>query len=391
MRKALGLSVILTAVLFCLSLLGSGVSQAKAEKTVEEEILEILKKEGSIGTEKYEELRKRAEKERIKEARRPQAGFKKGFFLQTPDGKFKLQPYLKLRGQFKAFESGHPGNNDFYMRHARIGLKGKMYGYYDFNLAGEFGKGKSDLWDAYIGFNYFPSAKLRFGQFKQPFSLEWCSPADWRDFVEMPLPIDNLTPDRDIGAMVHGNLGGQLVNYSLAISNGTGKNTSDTNNRKDVAARLVFSPFRDSENSLLKGLHFGGSLTYGNQETKRDEMRRKGKFQTAGGTKFFQFKDVSHDGDRSRYGAELAWMLGSFSLKGEWARMDLDDLEFGAQKDDFDIDGGYVSLSYILTGEKQPFENGKYGRISPKQSFDPKNGTWGGSSACGKVWNARHR
>ena len=196
----------------------------------------------------------------------------------------------------------------------------------------------------------------------------------------MPLPIDNLTPDRDIGVMAHGNMAKGVLNYCLSLYNGTGRNTSDTNDDKDVAARVVLTPFNASNNAFLKGLHFGGAMTYGNQETERDAMRRKGKFQTAGETAFFQFnEDVFHDGERTRYGAELAWIVGPFSLKGEWARMDLDDLyvEKGGSKDDFSIDGSYVSLSYILTGESLPFKDGKCGMISPKQTFDPRKGTWG--------------
>jgi phosphate-selective porin OprO and OprP len=372
--------IILVVVTFSFNLAGIKGVQAKEEMSVEKEILEILKEGGAITTEKYEELKKKVEEENAKESKKPRVGFKKGFSLETPDGNFKLQPYMKLQEQFKAFEANHPTNNDFYMRTARLGLRGIIYKYFDFNVAGEFGKGSSCLWDGYMGFNYLSEAKLRIGQFKQPFSLEWYSPADWRDFIEMPLPIDNLTPDMDIGAMFHGNLGKEIINYGLGFCNGTGKNTSDTNDDKDIVGRVVFTPFNSSNNPFLKGLHIGGSMAYGNQEAERAEMRRSGKFQTAGETPFFQFNNgILHDGTRARYGGELCYMIGAFSLKGEWVRMNLDDLYHPTDgtKDDFDIDGSYISLSYILTGEYQPFKDGKYGKITPKKNFDPKKGTWG--------------
>jgi phosphate-selective porin OprO/OprP len=372
MKDLFRILIILVVVTFSFSLLGIKGVQAQEEKTLEEEILEILKEKGTITNVEYEELQKKVEGEKAKEAKRPRVGFKKGFSLETPDGNFKLQPYMKLRSQFKAFEADHPTNNDFYMRAARLGLKGSVYRYFDFTVAGEFGKGSSCLWDGYVGFNSLPKAKLRIGQFKQPFSLEWYSPADWRDFIEMPLPIDNLTPDMDIGAMLHGNLGKEVLNYGLSFCNGTGKNIYDTNNDKDVVARVVLAPFNSSKNTFLKGLHMGGSITHGNQEAERDEMRRKGKFQTAGETAFFQFNNgIVHDGARTRYGGELCYMIGAFSLKGEWVRMNLDDLYHPTDgtKD--------VSLSYIVTGEHQPFKDGRYGRIAPKQNFNPKKGTWG--------------
>jgi len=380
MKSIFRVFTILVVVTFSFSLLGLRDVQAKEVKSVEEEILEILKEKGTITMEKYEELKKKVGEEKAKESEKPRVGFKKGFSLETPDGNFKLQPWMKLRGQYKAFEANHPTNNDFYIRTARFGLKGIIYKYFDFNVSGEFGKGNSCLWDGYMGLNYLPEAKLRIGQFKQPFSLAWYSSADWRDFIEMPLPIDNLTPDMDIGAMFHGNLGKKIFNYGLGVCNGTGKNTSDTNDDKDIVGRVVFTPFNSSNNPFLKGFHIGGSMTYGNQEAERGEMRRSGKFQTAGGTPFFQFTNgILHDGARTRYGGELCYMIGAFSLKGEWVRMNLADLYHPTDgtKDGFDIDGSYVSLSYILTGEHQPFKDGKYGRITPKYNFDPRKDTWG--------------
>jgi len=380
MKKIFRLLVVFVAVTFSISLLGLRGIRAEEEKTVQEEILEILKEKETITSEEYEELIKKVEEEKVKDSKRPRVGFKRGFFLEDPDTNSKLQPYLVLLGQFRAFEANNPADNGFSVRTARVGLKGTIYEHYDFGVVAEFGKGYSDLWDGYMGFNHLPWAKLRVGQFKQPFSVEWYSPIASRDFTEMPLPIDNLTPDRDIGIMLHGNIWKGLLNYGLSLCNGTGKNTSDTNDEKDVVARLVFTPFNGSKSTLLKGLHLGGGMAWGKQEAIRDEMRRKGKFQTAGETAFFQFnEDVFHDGDRTRYGAELAWIVGPFSVKGEWVRMDLDDLYVtkGGTKDDFSIDGSYISVSYVLTGESQPFKDGTYGMIAPKQDFDPKKGTWG--------------
>jgi phosphate-selective porin OprO/OprP len=380
MKSMFRILVLFVVVTFCLSFLGLPAIQAEDKKTLQEEILQILKERKTITPEEYEELIKKVEEEKVKESQKPRVGFKRGFFLETPDGNFKLRPYLKLQGQFKAFEANNPANNDVSMRTVRPGVKGTVYKYYDFNVAFEFGRGKTDLWHGYMGFNHLPWSKLRIGQFKQPFSLDWYTPIASRDFIELPLPIGNLTPGMDIGVMLHGNVWKGLLNYGLSICNGTGKNTSDTNDDKDIVARLVFTPFNGSTNALLKGLHLGAAMTYGKQEAERNEMRLEGKFYTAGETVFFQInEDVFHDGGRSRYGAEAAWIIGPFAVKGEWVRMDLDDLFVteGGSKDDFSIDGTYLSVSYILTGETQPFKDGKYGMIAPKRNLDPKKGTWG--------------
>ncbi len=371
---------VLGVIVYCFSFLGFVTSAgAVDEKTVVEEILQILREKGAISADKYEKLRVMVEEEKAKDAKKSQITFKKGFTIKTADKAFKLKIGGRLHNDLRVFQSGHPKNSEFIVRRARIYASGTLYKYYDFKVESEFGMNKSALNDGYLNVKYFPHLQFKIGQYKVPFSLEELTSDNYIDFVERPLPVDNLVPSRDRGIMMHGGLAEGVVHYGIGIFNGTRKNTSDSDNHKDVAARLVLSPFNKSENFLLKGLHLGCSVTSGKEDMdmQGDKNRwwSKGKFQTAGDTKFFEFNDaVVHDGRRDRYGVELAWMLGPLSLKGEWMRMDLNDLECGSQKSDFHIDGGYFSLSYFLTGEHQPFKKGVYKGITPLHNFDPRQG-----------------
>jgi phosphate-selective porin OprO and OprP len=83
----------------------------------------------------------------------------------------------------------------------------------------EFGQGGAKLNDAYMNFNYVPYAQLEFGQFKQPFLMDEVRSDNWIDFVERSL-TDNFVPSRDLGIMVHGNIGRELVYYQLGVFNG---------------------------------------------------------------------------------------------------------------------------------------------------------------------------
>ena len=351
---------------------------ADPEKSVSERIVEILKERGILKEEEYEELKQLVENEKEEKATVPRVSFKRGFAVETPDENFKLKLSGRLHTDFKAYGSSLPGNSSFYVRRARLCMQGTLYKYFDFKVESEFGKGTSGrLTDGYLNVRYFPQVQFKMGQYKQPFSLEEVTSPNWIDFVEKSL-ANNLVPGRDVGVMLHGDLFKGFINYGIGIANGYRINQSqDTDDHKDVVGRVVFSPFI-RWNNLLKGLHLGGSFTYGEQESGSDEWWNKGEFKTAAGTRFLEFDDdVIHDGTRSRYSTELSWFLGPFSLKGEWMTLRMDDLYLGNQKEDLNADAGYISLSYFITGEQQPFKKGVLGRVIPKKNFDPDKKTWG--------------
>ena len=366
--------------IFVCSLLLSGTPAYPAEEqSLSERIVEILKERGILKEEEYEELKQMVEKEKEEKATTPKVTFKRGFAMETPDENFKLRLSGRLHTDFKAYESSHPGDSSFYIRRARLCVSGTLYKYFDFKVESEFGKGTSGrLNDGYLNVRYFPQCQLKMGQYKQPFSLEELTSDNWIDFVERSL-ANKLVPSRDAGVMLHGDLFKGMINYGVALCNGYRTNQSqDTDDHKDVVARVVFSPFIKWDNPYLRGLHIGGSFTYGEQESDSDEWWNKGEFKTAAGTRYLEFDDdVVHDGDRSRYGTELSWFLGPFSLKGEWMGLRLDDLYLGNQKEDFNADAGYISLSYFITGEQQPFKKGITGRVIPKNNFEPEKKTWG--------------
>ena len=231
-----------------------------------------------------------------------------------------------------------------------------------------------------MNIHYWPQAQLKFGQFKTPFSMEELHSDNWIDFIERSL-ANKLAPSRDIGVMLHGGIKEDLLYYEIGLFNGYKLNqTSDPDDGKDVALRLVVAPFKDSGISFIKGLRFGAALTHGQVNLTEAQWWNSGDFKTAAETTYMAMNtNVVHDGDRTREGLELYWNLGSTVLQGEFMNTRFDGLQLGNQKDDFDIRGGYVYLSHCLTGEKFVFKNGKPGRIIPLKSFSPgeSDSGWG--------------
>jgi phosphate-selective porin OprO/OprP len=398
-RRVLMFMVFILVSLFILS--GTGIIwAAEMEKSVAERIIDILKEKGVIKEEEYQELKKMVENEKEQEKKVPRVSFKKGFSLETPDQEFKLRLTGRFQSDFKFFEKDSPSNNSFYVRRARLAMGGTMYKYYDFFVESEFGMGSARLNDGFLNINYTPKLQLRVGQFKEPFSLEELISDNWTDFIERSL-ANNIPPSRDIGAMIHGDLYAGALNYAVSVYNGRSINQqTDTDDDKDVAGRIILAPFQllgFSDNKFLKDLRFGAAFTYGYQDSTVPDWWKQGKFKTEAMTTFFALRDtttsgkenyVSQNGDRIRFGAELGYQYDSFSLKGELMKMSLNDLirntynttakkVISSDARDFDVKSGYISASYFLTGEKEPFKGGVYDAITPKKKFDPFKGTWG--------------
>ncbi len=204
--------------------------------------------------------------------------------------------------------------NNFLARRARIGLAGTFYRYFDFFVEADFGQGQSVLTDGYLDIHYWPEFRLRAGQFKVPFSYEELFSDNNIDLVERSV-ADNLTPTRDLGAMLYGSLFGGVISYAGGVFNGAGQNTADTNNSKDLAGRLVVLPFKWAGLSEWGTLHLGADFTWG-EETLDNSTSQSLQGRTDG--KFTFFQSIPTRGDRLRYSAEAAYYTGPFTIYGEY-------------------------------------------------------------------------
>jgi len=368
--------VICSTIFFCMTTAKAEEKSVK-EKSVEEEILDILMEKKIITNEKYDELKNRVIKRREEKKNDLIAFYEKGFRLESRDKNFKMRIGGRVQFDYRTFESNYPIDNEFDIRRARIFLKGTVFRDFDYKVQVEFqGNSSNKLRDGYIEYTYFkPNLKIKMGQFKIPFSVETMTSSKWVLFQERGLNAP-IAPNRDLGIMLHGSPFGNILSYYVGVFNGNGVDAEggDTDN-KDVAFRLVLSPFLKTDISLLKDFHIAYNMTYGDE----DDASIKFKTEAQGAT-FFRFNDIDVE-DRTRYGVDLNWIVGSLSLRGEWNRVDYDKLEGTVNdikiEDDLNIDAWYVALSWFLTGEKPNFKKRIWGVPKIKNNFNLREGTWG--------------
>ncbi len=305
----------------------------------------------------------------------PMSGlFNGGVRFKSADGNFEGalsgRMYVNGRAVIDSSEARYGTNtNDFFVRTARLYVDGTFYKDFYYRVESEYSNtGSFFLKDGYLAYKGIKDISLLFGQFKEPFSQEENTSSRFIDFAERSV-LNRLAPAHDVGIGASGVHFDKMFSWELGVFNGAGRSARDTNDEKDIAGRVRLSPFVTNENEWLKQLRIGVAFTYGDIDTTS-----QGDITSAySGVKSIDF-DATHvrDGIQTRIGIELSWLVGPFSLRGEYVMMNSEANE-GAIEDDIEWSAYYLQVTYLLTGEAKTLEN----RIKPKESFSLSKGTWG--------------
>jgi hypothetical protein len=189
---------------------------------------------------------------------------KKSFFMQAARS-LQLSGFTHIRYQ-NLDETGKMDGFD--LRRARLDLRGNISPYWSYRLHTDFAT-TTRIIDAYAECKIADYLNVQIGQTKIPLSFESNIQPSKLEYADWSLVIDALTSrakdvignnaGRDIGVMLLGSFwkvkDRYLFDYRAGLFNGAGSNVADNNEAKDVALRLVFSPF--------KGLGIGSSYYNG--------------------------------------------------------------------------------------------------------------------------------
>jgi phosphate-selective porin O/P len=166
-----------------------------------------------------------------------------------------------LQAQYEYMFQDEDDLNSFTFNRARMGLIGNIPYDFSYYIMFEFSPNIIDapyLLDGFITYSRLaPWASISLGQFKSPFSLELNTPCQGLHTIKRSMVVNELTAyDRDRGIMFNGKYD-DLVKYSFAFTNGTGRGNFENNQNKTFAGRLVISPI--DMISLGGGYKFGTS------------------------------------------------------------------------------------------------------------------------------------
>ncbi|MFN8388976.1 MAG: porin [Bdellovibrionota bacterium] len=225
--------------------------------------------------------------------------------------------------------------------------------------------GGSQLKDAWLQWNAEggnPGTHIRWGQFKTPFSRQDNAGDEQLEFIDRSKVSDFFSPNRNMGAMIHGPLGDESVNYFLETyngeSDGEGINTGGVDNKLAVLAAVtaVFGEYgsRGSESDLRDdnsstAFTAGVSTIYG--QASGDPLG----------------VDAASDFDHFDLNVDGGMRSNGFSAQTEfyYRTVNLDDVS--GPSSDGDVFGFYVQSGYVI--DKLWEVAGRFGYIDYDKDF----------------------
>ena len=309
-----------------------------------------------------------------------QAGFEDGFFVQSADGSNRLNVGMVAQtdGRFDT-DAVKPVTNTFTLRKIRPSLSGRVARSFDFKITPDFGGGTTVIQDAYVDIRLSPKFRIRTGKDKTPIGYELLETDAHLLFPERSL-ASSLVPNRDIGLQVQGDLSPKLF-YAAGVFNGVPDGTStstelDTNNAKDLAARIVAQPFRSSQAPRSAFNGFGVAL--GGSRGK--ESGPLPSFKTSVQQTYFSYAaTAAAGGAHSRVTPAVFYYNRSFGGFAEYVRSAQTVTRAGVDTRVVNV-GWNVTLSFLVTGD-----TASYGLVRPKSAFDPPNHHWGALQLVARV------
>lgn len=307
------------------------------------------------------------------------------------------------------------GADQFELRRARIGVKGKLYEHFDYELVTNVVGSSANLVDvAYINAGMFKPVQLKLGQFKQPFNLEeYGTSSNNIDFQERAY-INQITPGKKIGAMVHG-VPGTGLTYAASVyqQNNFGETDSQTDGKgfggratinfaeiagwKESIFHVGLAGF-DSEYGLVPATsnntsEAASTTTRGTLFSFRSAGRGQNNIyraQIAGDTAltagYGTNSATSAEVQNKAYGLEAIAAYGPFKFQGEYMKSDFDAKHQNTgNRVQADVKTFYVEGLWLLTGENysDAYKNGGWGSIKPKSLFDITTGNGKGAWELG--------
>ena len=193
------------------------------------------------------------------------AGVGPGFVISSDDDEYQLQFHNLTQFELRQYnnQNMNPTKSGFGFPRQWLIFNGRLTKPIEYFVATNWGFTNLSLLDAFINIHYDDRIQFKIGRFKTPYSYEfYAEPINGLISPERSIFFNNYGPNRDLGAMVWGQVFDKTTDYAVGVFNGVRNGQVDNNNAKDVIAYFNSRPLEKSGIDLLKYWNVGGSTSY---------------------------------------------------------------------------------------------------------------------------------
>ncbi len=255
----------------------------------------------------------------------------------------------------------------FEFRRARLFVEGTIYHRVKFKAQYDFTGGDADFKDVWIGLKQ-GWGEVRFGHFKEYFSLEELTSSKYLAFLERSLP-NAFSPGRNSGIGIHGK-SRDKVNWGLGFFyDADDFGVSSSEEATNITGRIGFRPIYQDKGRKM--LHLGLGLT---QKDTADTFRFRARPEVHFTTRLVNTDSFAADSALIS-GIELAGVANRFWFAAEYIQNDLDAPAVG----DPTFDGYYGQVGFFLTDDYRRFKtsSGAFDRQKPSSIWGKDGrGAW---------------
>lgn len=360
---------------------------AALEKSIAE-----LKKASEVEDEKKDEKKEKGEKEKKENEESEPHWIDVGLQGWTHEisGRVHADHWMWAHQNDESLAAYGPLQNEFEMRRLRLQVEGEGYGVYAYRVELDFEPepGFVNMRDVYAEIRFVPLVgTARFGNVKEPFSLEELISSNNISFIERALP-NVFVPSRHVGVAAYNHSEDDAIGWSYGaffedISQ-TAKERIDDNQGIDLVGRVWMSPIYAAEGRGV--IHAGCGYIYTDDRddfvvfASRPETHEETVFVSTGALP----ADTYH-----RANLELATVYGPLSFQSELIAVRTNGI---AGSEDCSFYGAYAYVSYFLTGEHRPYDRiaGMFRSPVPNTNFwivrtgDGPSAGWGAWEVLGR-------
>lgn len=299
----------------------------------------------------------------------------KGVGIQSAQGdyEFKFRGLLQADGRWFIDDRAPRTHDGFLLRRVEPTFELTLGKALFFRIQPNFAPDNATVSDVYGELRLSPVFYVRAGKFKAPVVLENLQASAATVFNERGLP-NELGPNRDYGVQFGGAVLSNTLSYAIGVFNGApdGRDATqqpETDNRKEVAARLFAEPFKNSP-GFFQGLGFGVGASHG--EKQGSAAANAVKYRTPGQNTFFSYlTTVGYDGDETRVSPQAYYDRNGLGLLTEYI-VAKQKVAVGSNHEKLDNKAWQVVGNYLLTSEDASYA----GLTKPKRPI-----TQGGAGA----------